>query len=203
MFGILNTLISLVYPVFASTIAVINSIDEPNLPPHINALQRWSIYWVILGGVTTIESVLPFITYLPGYSLLKVVFHIWLIIPMVVESDDRKASGAPWLFFQYVKPYFESNKEAIKKFVSNPFDLKTVLKLSSLAMRENNDTDTTTATTTGYGYASMLDGSIYMVKNIFTREVVTEEAPDNNTEEFDIVDKPEATEAYQKKGYFW
>ena len=42
-----------------------------------------------------------------------------------------------------------------------------------------------------------------MVKNIFTREVVTEEAPDNNTEEFDIVDKPEATEAYQKKGYFW
>lgn len=127
---------------------------------------------------------------------------------MVTENEDWKKSGAPWLFFEFIKPQFEANKDAVKKFVSNPLDLKTVLKLSSLAKKEESATDNNpaaaaAATTTGYDYAAILDGSIFMVRNIFTREV-TEKAVDSpNTEEYDMVDKPEATEAYQKKSYFW
>lgn len=193
---------------FASTIAIINSIDEPNLPSRLGALQRWLIYWAVLGCATIVENTLSFITFVPGYSLLKIVFHVWLIIPMVTENEDWKKSGAPWLFFEFIKPQFEANKDAVKKFVSNPLDLKTVLKLSSLAKKEESATDNNpaaaaAATTTGYDYAAILDGSIFMVRNIFTREV-TEKAVDSpNTEEYDMVDKPEATEAYQKKSYFW
>ncbi|KAI5962799.1 hypothetical protein KGF57_001368 [Candida theae] len=199
------TLISLVYPVFASTIAIANSIDEPNLPSRVDALQRWLIYWVVIGCVAVTENILSVITFIPGYSLLKVGFHIWLIFPMVVDNEDWKQSGAPWLFFEFIKPQLEANKDAIRRFVSNPLDLKTVLKLSSLANREaKSSPNTTTATTTGYDYASILDGSIVMVKNYFTREIAEEAVVENpNSEEFDLVDKPEAAEAYQRKGYFW
>lgn len=127
---------------------------------------------------------------------------------MVIDNEDWRKSGAPWIFFEFIKPHFEANKDAIRKFVSNPLDIKTILKLSSFATKDESSTSaatSTTATTTGYDYTALLDGSIVMVKNYFTREV-KEEPPAvevANSEEFDMVDKPEAAEAYQRKGFFW
>lgn len=127
---------------------------------------------------------------------------------MVIDNEDWRKSGASWIFFEFIKPHFEANKDAIRKFVSNPLDIKTILKLSSFATKDESSTSaatSTTATTTGYDYTALLDGSIVMVKNYFTREV-KEEPPAvevANSEEFDMVDKPEAAEAYQRKGFFW
>ncbi|KAI5961802.1 hypothetical protein CANMA_003779 [Candida margitis] len=202
MFGILKYVLDF-YPVFASIVAIIGSINEPNLPSHLIALQRWLIYWATLGCVTIIENTLSFITFLPGYSLFKIGFHLWLVIPMLSDGEDWKNSGAPWLFFEYIKPQFEANKEAIYRFVSNPLDLRTVLKLSALADTKKEEQSPTAATATGYDYAAVLDSSIVMVKSMFVTREVASETADNSTEDFDIVDKPDAAEAYQRKSYFW
>ncbi|KAI5955747.1 hypothetical protein KGF54_001249 [Candida jiufengensis] len=133
----------------------INENDEKILQLQLINLQKWFIYWIIQGFLQFFENFLFFITILPGYSLLKLIFNIWLILPMIskftrindlneninfdqtIEWQNFTKTGSGFLFFNFLKPWIEKNIDLIRNIVLNPFDFQNLLKLSSILKLQN------------------------------------------------------------------
>lgn len=106
-------------------------IEEDELSARLMTIQMWIIYWIVIGCVGIVESVL-FLTYLPLYSVLRFCFSIWLISPIVLASVlSRELAAlleaqikAKWagffslgcglVFSQVVKPFMDDNLEWLK-----------------------------------------------------------------------------------------
>ncbi|RLV92706.1 hypothetical protein JA1_003054 [Spathaspora sp. JA1] len=108
---------------------------EMELQAHLISIQKWFIYWIVISVVTLFEKLL-FLNLLPGYSIIKFGFGIWLIFPMIstfsqqVEIDSRfdntkewktfTQTGAGLVFFKYIKPWIEHHRDKINEIISNP-----------------------------------------------------------------------------------
>ncbi|CAI5757535.1 unnamed protein product [Candida verbasci] len=194
--------------------------DEKLLQIHLISIQKWLIYWIVIAVINSIESIL-FLNYLPGYSILKLIGSIWLIIPMISigkkgeEFDENKSfdntlewknfteQGSGLIFFTYIKPWIEKNLETIKKFTINPFDLIQILKLANFINKDGENNDST---------ESLLDSSFVMVMNMKNKFTGTSETPAEPKEvkenDFDVVDtitneESENVPVQRKKSYYF
>ncbi|CAK9438754.1 uncharacterized protein LODBEIA_P29780 [Lodderomyces beijingensis] len=218
-FSMLNTLVSLAYPIIASCRAfedytrVSNSIasqtfkiggisvplnliyntgnkldgeDERKLQVHLITIQKWFIYWIVLGCVSFLESWLQVVIFLlPGYSIVRLVFSIWLISPMIsLDWDHEQANaatfdqtlewkkftngGAGLLFFAYIKPWLEKNIDLVRKVSINPLAILQFMKIGTiLDMFDLNRTEKkTTLTNAGFGGVGSGSGTTGTTTNI-------------------------------------
>ena len=97
--GIITTLIGVVYPAFASFIALESEEKEDD--------KQWLTYWVCFGFFQIIDCfggiILQFI---PFYFFLKVSFMVWLFHP--------KTMGALWLYNNYMQAYVKKYRSQIE-----------------------------------------------------------------------------------------
>ena len=98
--SIITTLIGVVYPAFASFIALETEEKEDD--------KQWLTYWVCFGFFQIIDCfggiILQFI---PFYFFLKVAFMVWLFHP--------KTMGALWLYNNYMQAYVKKYRSQIEK----------------------------------------------------------------------------------------
>ena len=98
--SIITTLIGVVYPAFASFIALETEEKEDD--------KQWLTYWVCFGFFQIIDCfggiILQFI---PFYFFLKVAFMVWLFHP--------KSMGALWLYNNYMQAYVKKYRSQIEK----------------------------------------------------------------------------------------
>lgn len=101
-----------------------STIEEDTLNSRLLAVQMWMIYWIVNGCVHVFESVL-LLSYLPLYSVARLLFSVWLVAPIVlnlarllkkllVTHSEIQAEwvtfsqqGCGLVYFQYVKPLME------------------------------------------------------------------------------------------------
>ena len=98
--SIITTLIGVVYPAFASFIALETEEKEDD--------KQWLTYWICFGFFQIIDCfggiILQFI---PFYFFLKVAFMVWLFHP--------KSMGALWLYNNYMQAYVKKYRSQIEK----------------------------------------------------------------------------------------
>ncbi|KAK6457527.1 uncharacterized protein RJT20DRAFT_132988 [Scheffersomyces xylosifermentans] len=165
--------------------------NEAALQIHLITIQKWFIYWVVLATAQLVESVL-FLKYLvPLYTVFKLAFSVWLIVPMVTsfnaQADTSKTfdttkdwvaftrSGPGLLYFSYIQPWIEGNFDTLINLpLSIPSLFGIASKLGSAAMFREKDNSHIDLTGTNSAddsadYANMLDSSYVMVMNIKNR----------------------------------
>lgn len=180
----------------------INQNDETALQIHLISIQKWFIYWIIVGIVSLFENVL-FLKYLiPGYSLLRLGFNIWLIVPMIsirkevdaestfdhtIEWKKFTSNGAGLIYFSYIKPWIEQHMETIRKYSNNPIEvLQSISGLQSFSglqtfFNKNNNIGSSSETSSVSGdYSNVID-SFVMVMNMKNKWTGTGDAPANTT----------------------
>ena len=98
--GIITTLIGVVYPAFASFIALETAEKEDD--------KQWLTYWVCFGFFQIVDCFAGFILQLiPFYFFLKVSFMVWLFHP--------KSMGALWLYNNYLQSYIKKYRSQIEQ----------------------------------------------------------------------------------------
>ncbi|KAI5966329.1 uncharacterized protein KGF55_000638 [Candida pseudojiufengensis] len=181
--------------IYSSSNKNLNENDEKILQLQLINLQKWFIYWIIQGFLQFFENFLFIITIIPGYTIIKLIFNIWLILPMIstnirvneinenINFDQTKEwqeftnTGSGLLFFKFLKPWIEKNIDLIRNFVLNPFDLRNFTKLGSVLKLQDligfnfaNVGGSSNATTSSSNdFSSYLDSSFLMVMNMKNR----------------------------------
>ncbi|VVB03162.1 unnamed protein product [Arabis nemorensis] len=82
--------VMLLYPLYAS----LRAIESPTMLDD----QQWLTYWIIYSFMTIFElSVWRILVWLPFWPYLKLLFCMWLVLPMF--------SGAAYIYSNYVRTY--------------------------------------------------------------------------------------------------
>ena len=77
----------------------------------------WLIYWVVVAIESFIGSyLLPFISWVPFFMIVRVLFYVWLQIPIF--------NGSVIIFKRFIKPFFEENKETFDEFIVGDAETK-------------------------------------------------------------------------------
>lgn len=192
----------------------INENDERALQIHLISIQKWFIYWIVIGVVSLFENVLFLKYIIPGYSLLRLGFNIWLIVPMISIQKDVDANstfdntvewrkftsnGAGLIYFGYIKPWIEQHMETIKKYSNNPIDvLQSVGGLNSFFNKNSNTGSPSESSSVSSDYSNVID-SFVMVMNMKNKWTGTSGSP-SNLEEIETNDEiPETKEINESK----
>jgi hypothetical protein len=73
--------------------------------------RAWMIYWTIIGLESFVEAyVVPFLCWIPFFMVVRVLFYLWLQIPIF--------NGSVIIFRKWVQPYFEETGDVLGLFVS-------------------------------------------------------------------------------------
>ncbi|KAK6204898.1 uncharacterized protein RJT21DRAFT_117370 [Scheffersomyces amazonensis] len=110
-------------------------VNEEHLQSTLITIHKWFIYWIVFGTIQLTESFLFFTWIIPFYSYLKLGFFIWLVVPMIKSSFDKRQrqllsgkdftlnddwikfteSGAGFVFFTYIQPLLGSQFDNLGK----------------------------------------------------------------------------------------
>lgn len=93
---VLMTVTKVAYPSYASYNAIVSKGDADD--------TTWLIYWVVVVVEAFISAfVVPFVSWVPFFMLLRLLFYIWLQFPVF--------NGSVYLFTKFVQPFFEENQK--------------------------------------------------------------------------------------------
>lgn len=80
--------VGVAYPAYASFKAL-------ERPQSGHDEKQWLTYWAVYGAATSVESVAsPLLFLVPGYSITKTLFLIWMMAPQT--KVGRIMHAAPW-----------------------------------------------------------------------------------------------------------
>ncbi|KAF1836186.1 hypothetical protein BDW02DRAFT_567238 [Decorospora gaudefroyi] len=103
----LTTATTVFFPIYASYKALHTS--DPAL------LAPWLIYFVVLSGISAVESTFDFIlSWVPFYSWIRLFAHLYLILPGF--------QGATFLYQEYVEPFLYQHEREIDNLISESHD---------------------------------------------------------------------------------
>ena len=101
--NLISKVVSVFYPAFESLKAVESEEGSDD--------KKWLTYWVIFGLITLAEHVLaPILYVVPFYFLIKLVFFVYLFLPLT--------NGAQVVFERVVNPLFIQNKDKIESMIN-------------------------------------------------------------------------------------
>ncbi|KAK7460818.1 hypothetical protein VKT23_008747 [Stygiomarasmius scandens] len=102
LFWLLSITCGYLYPAYASYKSL--SVRPASTPE----LERWLMYWCILGTLTFVESTPPlslFLSLIPLYSMFKFLFLLYLSAP--------QTQGSTYLYQTHLKPFFDEHEARI------------------------------------------------------------------------------------------
>jgi len=103
----LNTVITVLFPVFASYKALHTS--DPAL------LAPWLMYFVTLTLAHLVESTFAFILdWVPFYAWFRLFAHLYLVLP--------GSQGASFLYREHIDPFLRDHERAIDDFITSAHD---------------------------------------------------------------------------------
>lgn len=100
--NVLALVLKLSYPTYMSFKAIKSNRENDD--------TTWLIYWVVVAVESFIASyVIPFVSWVPFFMILRILFYIWLQIPVF--------NGSVILFNNFIKPFFTQNEEILNKII--------------------------------------------------------------------------------------
>ncbi|KAI5450223.1 hypothetical protein NCC49_003240 [Naganishia albida] len=107
---ILCNLACFLYPAYASYKAL--TISPINSQYATRQLERWLMYWAVVGSWVGMEAVGGWIlSLIPFYSLFKLMFFLWLSLP--------QTEGSTYLYNTLLAPAFHEHERDIDAFLSS------------------------------------------------------------------------------------
>ncbi|WWD04154.1 hypothetical protein V865_002220 [Kwoniella europaea PYCC6329] len=101
---------SYLYPAYASYKALSHHPDSS--PEAMAQVERWLMYWAVVGTWTAIESVLGWtFTWLPFYSLIKTLIFLYLSLP--------QSEGSSYIYTNHLAPFFHEHESDIDAFLAS------------------------------------------------------------------------------------
>jgi receptor expression-enhancing protein 5/6 len=96
--ALIIALIKFAYPTYASYKAIRSGSVADD--------AAWLVYWTIIGFESFVASyVIPFVAWLPFFMLARLLFYIWLQLPVF--------NGSLFIFQTCVKPFFQRSSTII------------------------------------------------------------------------------------------
>lgn len=101
---------SFLYPAYASYKAL--SIHPQSGPVAENQVERWLMYWAVVGTWTAVEAVIGWtFTWLPFYSLIKTCVFLYLSLP--------QSEGSSYIYRTHLEPFFNDHEADIDAFLAS------------------------------------------------------------------------------------
>ncbi|WVW86707.1 hypothetical protein I302_108761 [Kwoniella bestiolae CBS 10118] len=101
---------SYLYPAYASYKALSHHPDSS--PEAMAQVERWLMYWAVVGTWTAVESVLGWtFTWLPFYSLIKTLIFLYLSLP--------QSEGSSYIYNNHLAPFFHEHESDIDAFLAS------------------------------------------------------------------------------------
>ncbi|WWC93014.1 uncharacterized protein L201_007978 [Kwoniella dendrophila CBS 6074] len=101
---------SYLYPAYASYKAL--SLHPDSSPEAMIQVERWLMYWSVVGTWTAVESVLGWtFTWLPFYSLIKTLIFLYLSLP--------QSEGSSYIYNNHLAPFFHEHEQDIDAFLAS------------------------------------------------------------------------------------
>ncbi|WRT69502.1 uncharacterized protein IL334_006488 [Kwoniella shivajii] len=101
---------SYLYPAYASYKAL--SLHPDSSPEAMIQVERWLMYWAVVGTWTAIESLLGWtFTWLPFYSLIKTLIFLYLSLP--------QSEGSSYIYNNHLAPFFHEHESDIDAFLAS------------------------------------------------------------------------------------
>lgn len=101
MFGSITAIFGYLYPAYNTYKAA------EKQRPDLEAFQFWSKYWVILAVLSVAENVIFLLTWIPFYSLFKLVFVVYLWHP--------RTRGVEFIYTKLVRKYVQPREVEIDR----------------------------------------------------------------------------------------
>ncbi|KAI8872062.1 hypothetical protein GQ42DRAFT_107860, partial [Ramicandelaber brevisporus] len=77
----------------------------------VDPLSSWLTYWIVIGAFTAVESVTDlFISWLPLYSLAKMLMIMWLILP--------QTQGHLYVYVRFLQPLIARHEKEIDAYLA-------------------------------------------------------------------------------------
>ncbi|TBU47199.1 TB2/DP1, HVA22 family-domain-containing protein [Dichomitus squalens] len=100
LFRIISATAAFLYPGYASYKTL------SQRPANEADLERWLMYWSVLGCIVAVESVAEWlVSWLPFYYFFKTIFLLYLALP--------QTSGSAWLYQTQLRPFFSAHENQI------------------------------------------------------------------------------------------
>ncbi|WVF68619.1 hypothetical protein IAT40_003389 [Kwoniella sp. CBS 6097] len=101
---------SYLYPAYASYKAL--SIHPDSSPEATAQVERWLMYWAVVGTWTAFEAVLGWtFTWLPFYSLIKTAIFLYFSLP--------QSEGSSYIYRNHLAPFFHEHESDIDAFLAS------------------------------------------------------------------------------------
>ncbi|OCF46074.1 hypothetical protein I317_00164 [Kwoniella heveanensis CBS 569] len=101
---------SYLYPAYASYKAL--SLHPDSSPEAMIQVERWLMYWAVVGTWTAFEAVLGWtFTWLPFYSLIKTVIFLYFSLP--------QSEGSSYIYRTHLAPFFQEHESDIDSFLAS------------------------------------------------------------------------------------
>lgn len=99
--NVLALVLKLAYPTYMSFKSIKSDQNDDT---------TWLIYWVVVAVESFIASyVVPFVSWVPFFMIIRILFYIWLQIPVF--------NGSVILFNKFIKPFFTQNEDILNKII--------------------------------------------------------------------------------------
>ena len=106
-YNIVLALVTCVYPMWKSILTIEDDDEEET--------NTWLCYWTVFGIVQIVELLVGFIlNYVPYYSIIRLLFFIYLMAPMT--------KGAKTMYTSVFQPLLKQHKASIEKFFDSLAD---------------------------------------------------------------------------------
>lgn len=103
-YNLVFAFITCIYPMWRSVLAVEDGKDEET--------NTWLCYWTLFGSIQTLELFAGFIlNWIPYYSIIRLIFFIYLMLPMT--------NGARVIYNSLLKPLIAQHKDEIEAFLES------------------------------------------------------------------------------------
>ena len=100
--NVLALVLKLTYPTYMSFKAIKSNRENDD--------TTWLIYWAVVAVESFIASyVFPFISWVPFFMIIRILFYIWLQIPIF--------NGSVILFNNFIKPFYTQNEDILNKII--------------------------------------------------------------------------------------
>jgi len=97
---IINSVTAFLYPAYASYKAL------SQRPADEVVLERWLMYWSVLGGLVGVEYVAEWlVSWIPFYHPIKTLFLLYLVLP--------QTQGAAYVYTMHLQPFLAAHEDQI------------------------------------------------------------------------------------------
>lgn len=190
--GIISRIVILIFGTLYPAYASYKAVKTKNVKEYV----KWMMYWIVFAFFTTVETFADiFVSWIPFYYELKILFVLWLLSPAT--------KGASILYRKFIHPQLAKRETEIDKYISKASD-QGYTALLSLGSKGINYATNIVLTTAIKGQSKIADHlkKSYSLNDLTdgdNRQVYVHDSDDDRLSDEDETDNRLIEESYERE----